>query len=97
MMISENAFTEAQRCLTVISDGREKKVIDIESLLSRHSQWLVLDFLKRLSHEYQKLLMKEVVRDKTSFMIDEYVSRLFRVHMAIRAIENNSEERDLVA
>jgi hypothetical protein len=83
---------KAQECLTIKEGKHLKKVVDISSLLNKHGTDMVLDFLNRLFSEYEETLKKLVVTNKTSPEIDKTVSKLFRLHMAIRTIQRNDEE-----
>lgn len=90
--MTTDTLREAQKCLTLVRDNEEKKIIDIESLLRVHDTPLVLNFLQRLAVEYQNRLKNLVITNKSSAKIDETVARMFRVHMAIREIERENEE-----
>jgi hypothetical protein len=81
----------AQECLTIDYGDHSRKVIDIETLLHKHSTDIVLQFLNRLFNEYEDTLKSLVISDKTSPEIDETISRLFRLHMAIRTIQRDEE------
>jgi hypothetical protein len=83
---------KAQECLTIKEGKHSKKVVDISSLLQKHSTDMVLDFLNRLFSEYEETLKKLVITNKTSPEIDRTVSRLFRLHMAIRTIQRDEKE-----
>jgi len=90
--LTQTTIENAQECLTVINGNQRKKIIDIENLLHKHNKDMVLDFLHGLSREYETLLKNLFITDRTSPKIDYTVSRMFRVCMAIRTIERESEE-----
>jgi len=90
--MTSTTIKNAQECLTISYDDQRKKIIDIENLLHRHKTAIVVKFLDGLYHEYEALLKKEVSTDKSSSKIDETVSRMFRIFMAMREIEREDEE-----
>jgi hypothetical protein len=90
--MTTNTLKDAQECLTQIRDNKRRKIIDIESLLRSHDTPLVLNFLMDLSKEHEKHLKNLVIKNKSSVKIDEIVSKMFRIYMAIRAIEREDEE-----
>ena len=47
----------------------------------------VIRFLEDLFIEKQKLLRELISRDKTTHKINETIATMFRIHMAIRAME----------
>ena len=85
---------EAQEFLTFTNNGHVKRIIDIETLLERHPTTTVLTFLKDLLKDKQKILKDLVVTDKTAPRINETIAAMFRIHMAIKTIE---EEREVKA
>ena len=78
---------EAQEYLTVRRRRKRKKIIDIASLLKSHPPDKVLDFLHNYQKEQEKTLQHLISRDKTRAQINELVSTMFRVTMAIHVIE----------
>ncbi len=90
--MTSTTLKNAQECLIIEYDDCRKKIIDLENLLHRHSTDMVLNFLSGLSQEYEKLLKNLIVSDRTSPKIDEIVSRLFRIFMAMRTIKREDGE-----
>ena len=78
---------EAQEYLTVRRRRKRKKIIDIASLLKSHPPDKVLDFLYSYQKEQEKALQHLITRDKTRAQINDLVSTMFRVKMAIHVIE----------
>lgn len=90
--MTSNMIKKAQNCLMINNNGHVRKIIDLESLLHRHNTEMVLKLLRKMASEYEHTLKQLVIADKTSKEIDDTVSRMFRVYMAIRAIERDEEE-----
>lgn len=78
---------EAQEYLTVRRRKKRKKIIDIASLLKSHPPDKVLDFLHNYQKEQERTLQYLIARDKTKVQINDLVSTMFRVTMAIHVIE----------
>ena len=78
---------EAQEYLTVRRRRKKKRIIDIANLLKRHPPDEVLDFLYSYQKEQEKTLQHLIKRDKTRAQINDLVSTMFRVKMAIHVIE----------
>jgi hypothetical protein len=78
---------EAQEYLTVRRRRKKKRIINIANLLKRHPPDKVLDFLYRYQKEQEKTLKHLMTRDKTRAQINDLVSTMFRVKMAIHVIE----------
>ena len=85
---------EAQEFLTFMNNGHVKRIIDIEKLLERHPVTMVLSLLKDLLKEKQRTLKELVVTDKTTPKVNDTIAAMFRIHMAIKTIE---EEREVEA
>lgn len=78
---------EAQEYLTVRRRRKKKRIIDITGLLKNHPPDKVLDFLRSYQKEQGEALQKLITRDKTRAQINDLVSTMFRVSMAIHIIE----------
>jgi len=86
----------AQEYLTVaVKENGKKKILDIDQLVKRHSSEEVVNLLKTILKEKHQALRDFIVEDKTSPKVDETVSVLFRVTMAIKTIEGEKEVRDV--
>ena len=87
-----DTIQKIQACLTVSRDGDEKKIIDVELLLKRHKAESVISLLKRLLKEKQKSLVTLVDTDESRYEIDETIGQMFRLHLAIRRLQKETEE-----
>jgi hypothetical protein len=90
--MSRETIQEAQDFLTMISEDRVKRIVDIEPLLARHPTESVLALLQDLYGEKEKILKKLIHEDKTSSKINELIVAMFRIHMAMKTIEGEGEE-----
>ena len=61
-------------------------------LLKRHKAESVISLLKRLMKEKQKTLVTLINTDESRFEIDEIIGAMFRLHLAIRRLERETEE-----
>jgi len=86
----------AQDYLTVATkENGKKKIMDIGTLLKKHPSKDVINLLKTYLKEKQIILRDFILADKTKPEIDETVAIMFRVTMAIKAIEGEKEVRDV--
>ena len=86
----------AQDYLTVATkENGKKKIMDIDTLLEKHPSKEVVNLLKTYLKEKQIVLRDFILTDKTKPEIDETVAIMFRVTMAIKAIEGEKEVRDV--
>ena len=90
--MSRETIQEAQDFLTMISEDRVKRIVDIEPLLARHPRDSVLSLLQDLYRDKEKVLKKLIHEDKTSSKINELIVAMFRIHMAMKTIEGDREE-----
>ena len=94
--MTKDIIKDAQEYLTVaVKENGKKKILDIDQLVKRHSSEEVVNLLKTILKEKHQSLRDFIVEDKTSPKIDETVSVLFRVTMAIKTIEGEKEVRDI--
>jgi len=82
---------EAQQYLTIEKDDGYKQIINIHDLMKRHKADEVIQFLKDYLHEKEKALRNLLLMDKTQKRVDEYVAAMFRMHMAIKTLEEGKE------
>jgi len=80
-------INEAQAYLTVKDETRKKKIIDLRSLLKWHTEHEVVDFMETYYGEEQQRLRALIAKDKTIKEINDTVSTLFRLHMAISVMK----------
>jgi hypothetical protein len=91
--MTADIIQKIQACLTVRQNGgQKKKIIDVEVLLKRHNAESVISLLKRLLKEKQKNLVSLINTDESRFEIDETIGTMFRLHLAIRRLEQEREE-----
>ena len=90
--MSRETIQEAQDFLTMISEDRVRRIVDIEPLLERHPKESVLFLLKGLYIEKEKVLKRLINEDKTSSKINELIVAMFRIHMARKTIEGDEKE-----
>jgi len=90
--MTADTIQKIQACLTVSRDGDEKKIINVEMLLKRHKAESVISLLKRLLKEKQKSLVTLVNTDESRYEIDETIGQMFRLHLAIRRLQRETEE-----
>ena len=96
MSIDHQDIREAQEYLTIKKDGEIELIVGIDYLSENHSRQEIVRFLRGYLHEKEKLLKELILGDKTSNQIDQTVSVMFRIHMAITVIEKRMEVNDVV-
>ena len=89
--MTKKTLKEAQDFLTITYDGQIKRIINIEMLVERHGSTTVLSLLKDILTEKRRILRDLVVTDKTTPKVNEMIAAMFRIHMAIRTIERETE------
>ena len=89
--MTEKTLKEAQDFLTITNNSQVKRIIDIEMLLERYGTTIVLSLLKDILAEKRRTLRDLVVTDKTTPRVNEMIAAMFRIHMAIRTIERETE------
>jgi hypothetical protein len=90
--MSRETIQEAQDFLTMISEDRVRRIVDIEPLLARHPKESVLSMLETLYIEKGKVLIELIHEDKTSSKINELIVVMFRIGMAMKIIEGGQKE-----
>ena len=83
---------KAQKFLTVRHDHGDVQVLDIEHIARDRSVRYLVIHLSDLYKEHEKLLQTLVLADITSPEIDELISRMFRIRMAISTIKDDWKE-----
>jgi hypothetical protein len=89
--MNEAIISEAQDYLTVEKDEGYKRIVDILNLLQSHSTKEVILFLKDYLNGKEQALRNLILIDKTHRRIDQYVSAMFRITMAIKTLEEGEE------
>jgi len=89
--MNEAIISEAQDYLTVEKDEGYRRIVDIINLLQSHSTNEVILFLKDYLNGKEEALRNLILIDKTHRRIDQYVSAMFRITMAIKTLEEGEE------
>jgi len=89
--MTKESIMEAQDYLTVEKEDGHKQIIDINHLLKRHSIKEVISFLKEYCHEKEQALRNMILIDKTHRKVDQYISSIFRITMAVKILEEGKE------
>jgi len=89
--MNEAIISEAQDYLTVEKDEGYRRIVDIQNLLQNHSTKEVILFLKDYLKGKEEALRNLILIDKTHRRIDQYVSAMFRITMAIKTLEEGEE------
>jgi predicted site-specific integrase-resolvase len=90
--MSRDQIQDAQDFLTMISENRVKRIIDVETLLERHPKDSVLEFLEDLYRQKGRALNEMIRADKTSSSINELIAAMFRIHMAMKTIKTDERK-----
>ena len=80
-----------QDYLTMISDNRVKRIMDVRLLMERHPLKTVVSLLDDLARQKENVLEELLAEDKTSSIINETISTIFRLNMAIETIQKSKE------
>ena len=80
-----------QDYLTMISDNRVKRIMDVRLLMERHPLKTVVSLLDDLAKQKENVLEELLAEDKTSSIINETISTIFRLNMAIETIQKSKE------
>jgi hypothetical protein len=86
----------AQEYLTRKKDGEIQLIVGIDYLSENHSREEIVRFLRDYLREKEKQLKNLIQGDKSSSQIDQTVSVMFRIHMAISIIEKRMEVNNIV-
>jgi hypothetical protein len=89
--MTKRVINEVQDYLTICGEDRVYQIVDVEILLRRHPPEAVIAFLQQLRREYSKKLGGLIKNNKTDPMINELVTKNFRIRMAINTIRNAKE------
>ena len=90
--MTRETIKEAQKFLIVCDDDRVRKIVDIEILLKRHQEEMVIAFLKDLHKETERKLRIIISKDKSSKEVDLLIAKLFRLRMCIKTMESSKEK-----
>lgn len=88
--MTNQTFMEAIEYLTIKDNGQSRRIVDIGLLRMNHSNPEIIEFLKEYLREKEKSLRDLILTDKSHRKVDETVAAMFRLHMAIRSLENGN-------
>lgn len=88
--MTEQIIIDAREFLTTQRDGEFKRILDLDSLRRNHSNAEIIEFLKAYLKEKEKSLKNMILIDKTHHKVDEIVASMFRIHMALRTLEDGN-------
>ena len=89
--MTNKSIMEAQDYLRVKTEYGCKRLLDIHSLLKNRSISEVISFMKDYLREKEKSLRNMILIDKTHPKVDQIVSSMFRITMAIKLLEEGRE------
>lgn len=89
--MTNHAIQTVQDYLTMISDNRVKRILDIKYLITRHPIKKVVSFMEELAQQKEEMLEELLMEDKTSSIINETIATIFRLNMAVETIQKNKE------
>jgi hypothetical protein len=96
IMDNHQDIREAQEYLTIRKDGMIHLIVGIDYLSENHSREEIVRFLRDYLREKEKQIKDLIQGDKSSSQIDQTVSVMFRIHMAISIIEKKMEVNNIV-
>src|SRR4030042_4609357 len=92
--MTKELIKTAQDYLTIKENGGKRRIVDLDRLMRTHPSGEVIDLLRTLLKEKHVALRDFILTDKTKKEIDETVSVMFRVTMAIKTLEDKKEGKD---
>jgi hypothetical protein len=81
---------QAQTYLIVRDTRGKRQIVNIRRLLKSHSTHEIVQFLGDLYNEQEKQLKSLIATDKTNHQIDNVVSKMFRLHMAMSLLRESA-------
>jgi hypothetical protein len=90
--MTKRIINEIQEYLTICGEDRVYQIVNVETLLKKHSGEAVIGFLNLLRDDYKKELKQRIQKNKTDPRINELVAKNFRIRMAINTIKNAEKE-----
>ena len=94
--MTDHTIDAVQDYLTIISENRVKRIIDVRTLMKRHPSDAIVSLLETLAKKKEEILMELIEEDKTSSMINETIATVFRLHMAIETIQKSNVSKQEV-
>jgi len=92
--MTKDMIAEAQKYLTVNNGQHKRNIIDLAGLSKNHSLEELIVLLKTLYAEKKTRLKQLLEMDTTTTEIDRNIAGMFRIHLALRTIQNYLEEDD---
>jgi len=89
--MTKESIMEAQDYLRIKTDYGCKRLLDVHSLLKDRNVSEVISFMKDYLREKEKTLRNMILIDKTHPKVDQIVSSMFRITMAIKALKEGEE------
>ena len=90
--MNTSTIQKAQAFLTVRRDQGDERVLNIEHIMKDQSVRNAVLHMSDLYKDHEKKLQGLVLTDITSPKIDELISRMFRIKMAISTIKDDWKE-----
>jgi hypothetical protein len=81
---------QAQTYLIIRDTRGKRQIVNIRRLLKSHSMNEIVQFLGDLYKEQEKQLKSLIATDKTNHQIDNVVSKMFRLHMAVSLLRESA-------
>jgi len=92
--MTKDMIAEAQKYLTVNNGQHERNIIDLVSLSKNHTADELIRFLKNLYIAKKRRVTKLLEMDRSTLEIDRNIAGMFRIHLALRTIQQSLEEDD---
>jgi len=89
--MTNHGIQTVQDYLTIISDNRVKRILDIKKLINRHPVKKVVSLMEELAKQKEEILEELLMEDKTSSTINEIIATIFRLNMAVETIRQIKE------
>ncbi len=89
--MTNHGIQTVQDYLTIISDNRVKRILDIKKLINRHPVKKVVSLMEELAKQKEEILEELLMEDKTSSTINETIATIFRLNMAVETIRQIKE------
>jgi len=86
--MDRTAIEHAQNFLILDGVEGQRRILDLECLLSVHEPYKVIDLMDELIRDSKAKLSRQIRRDKSDPRVDSSISRIFRLKMARNTISN---------
>ena len=95
--MTNHTIETVQDYLTMISENRVMRIVDVRPLMERHPLKAVLSVLEEMARQKETILEELLREDKTSSLVNETIAMVFRLNMAIETIQKNNEQEGQMA